>query len=218
MKNKIYLIILYALISNLYPVSLFSETIDTTLAKKVALYYGSQFYQSVKIYDYKLFCDPLTGDPMVYQFILYISNKKPPKKDLLKNQVYESYISRKKLLEEIQNYRQNGEYEKLKLILPNYEDLSEDVNKSNEFATISIGATNEISVFISTYRGLPRYFINENDAITISKKYFNNDDIQLPTSYICFDPISYGYTFEKDGKKIFVDQDLKITKPSNLKR
>ncbi len=177
----------------------YSQIVDLELAKKAALYYGEKKWKTVQIYDYRLFVDPLNNDPLVYMFCLYIGNDSSPDINDVLFKVKNGHELEK------QNYKQFQVKEGL-----NDENkcINQEANylkyQPADFATIMVGATEDIPPFVASIRGLPDFIAMKYDYESKVFEVLNKNEAKL-NQCIMVNPLTYIYNYVDEGSSICID-------------
>lgn len=194
-----------------------AESIQIELAKKVALYYGAERFESVSIYDSKIFSDPVEGTPQAVVFTLYLGDGVHPSIRETLEKVKQGYDDKSNLIEKIKQARETGNIDEINQLHSEYENSINLKNQSDLFATIVVGANNEMQPFIARKTGLPDYWTNYYKYQKMIEKKTGVDKA-VPINYYWLGPTLYGYEFQVNNKNYLSTNNYDVILKSDLQK
>ena len=208
--KTLYFLCVYLVIFSMEAFAADSLHVDDELAKKAAMYYASEKWENVIIFDYSIHYSPVDMEPIVYVFALYTGINKPPSFESIRTNVHMLFEQKTKLL----NY-QNDQFQKLDLkdIKSQIKKIDKKILNAEQFGTIVISARMISHPFVERRNGLPDYLMEEGYIDKIASEKYNGVVDKKP---LYFGPGMIGYQLSHSTQKTIIDYHKNIINNSEF--
>jgi len=191
--------------------------IDVDLVKKVALYYGAERWGSVRIYDSQVFIDPLDNTPQATAVTLYLGSGDPPSVEEVLASVQKGEEEANDFLNKLEIAREYGNNNEVQELISKYQDALRQKHQPDTYATVIVGANDEMQPLIARKAGLPDYLANHYQHQAIATREFGIIGA-LPIGYFWLGVAIYGYEVSNGTETLIITNTGEVFLQSNLPR